>query len=422
VTRTAALAPSAGTGPTAIVIGLDCITGLQTARLLARRGVPVVGIASNPQHFCARTRVCQEILRADTSGEELILTLEREAKRFSPPPVLFPCTDNSVRLLSASRDRLGGYRLALPEHDVVEMLIEKPSMERYAREHGFRVPNTVEIGRREDLEAAIGELCFPCVLKPAAKDARWVAHTSQKAFEVADAESLLARYDACAGWSDRFIVQEWIEGPESSLYSCNVYFSSGAEPLVSFVARKIRQWPPSTGTSALGVECRADEVCEETLRLFRGVGYHGLGYVEMKFDGRTGHYYLIEPNVGRPTGRSAIAEAGGVELLYTMYCDLVGLPLPERRTQTFAGAKWIYLRHDLQAAFVAWRRGELGVREWWSSMRGSKAYAVFSLTDPLPFVFDTLNAVREAARRLVPARTSTPQIDAPAATLRVRER
>jgi predicted ATP-grasp superfamily ATP-dependent carboligase len=307
VTRTAASTPAGGTGPAAIVIGLDCITGLQTARLLARRGVPVIGIASNPGHFCARTRVCQEILQADTASEELLLALEREAGRFPEPPVLFPCTDNSVRLLSAGRDRLAGYRLALPEHDVVEMLIEKPSMERYAREHGFRVPNTVEIGRREDLEAACGELRFPCVLKPASKDARWVAHTSQKAFEVADAESLLARYDACAGWSDRFIVQEWIEGPESALYSCNVYFSSGAEPLVAFVARKIRQWPPSTGTSALGVECRADEVCEETLRLFRSVGYHGLGYVEMKFDERTGHYSLIEPNVGRPTGRSAMA-------------------------------------------------------------------------------------------------------------------
>ena len=40
-----------------------------------------------------------------------------------------------------------------------------------------------------------------------------------------------------------------------------------------------------------------------------------LGYVEAKRDVRTGRHYLIEPNIGRPTGRSAIAEAGGVELL-----------------------------------------------------------------------------------------------------------
>ena len=31
--------------PHAIVIGLDSITGLQTARILSQRGVPVIGIA-----------------------------------------------------------------------------------------------------------------------------------------------------------------------------------------------------------------------------------------------------------------------------------------------------------------------------------------------------------------------------------------
>ena len=69
---------------------------------LGRVGVPVIGIASNPGHFCARTRVCQEILQADTASEELLLALEREAGRFPEPPVLFPCTDNSVPLLSAT--------------------------------------------------------------------------------------------------------------------------------------------------------------------------------------------------------------------------------------------------------------------------------------------------------------------------------
>jgi len=62
-----------------------------------------------------------------------------------------------------------------------------------------------------------------------------------------------------------------------------------------------------------------------------------------------GNRYMIEANLGRPAGRSAIAEAGGVELLFTMYCDVVGLPLPENRVQRYQGAKWIDLRHDLQS-------------------------------------------------------------------------
>lgn len=47
----------------------------------------------------------------------------------------------------------------------------------------------------------------------------------------------------------------------------------------------------------------------------------------MKKDRRDGRCYLVEPNIGRPIGRLAIAEAGGVPLLYTMSCDAIGRPL-----------------------------------------------------------------------------------------------
>ena len=386
--------------PVAIVIGLDCIAGLQTARLLAARGVPVVGIASNSSHFCARTRVCQEVIQATTSSVGLIEALVELRSRLGARPILFPCTDASVLLLSSERGRLGDFRFALPAHDVVKMLLEKPAMTRHAQDQGFRIPASFEVRDRHDLDVALASLRFPCVLKPAIKDARWISHTPSKAFEARDEDALVQIFDTCSGWSDRFIVQEWIEGPESELYSCNCYFSQEGEVLADFVARKIRQWPPGTGTSALGIECRSDEVREETLRLFRGVGYVGLGYVEMKRDQRSGEFFLIEPNVGRPTGRSAIAEAGGVELLYSMYCDLAGLPLPTQRTQTYGQAKWIYLRHDLQAAYCAWRRGELTIRDWWTSVRGPKSFAVLSLRDPLPFLYDLVGAASKAMTRL----------------------
>ena len=76
----------------AVVIGLDCITGLQTARILAARRVPVIGIASDPQHFACRTRVCERRIAADTHGPGLIETLEILAQTLSEPAVLYPCT------------------------------------------------------------------------------------------------------------------------------------------------------------------------------------------------------------------------------------------------------------------------------------------------------------------------------------------
>lgn len=389
----------------AIVVGLDCITGLQTARLLAKRGVPVIGICNDRRHYCARTRVCRRIVCGPTSGDRLIETLADLGRELGQSAVLFPCSDASVFSISQHRDRLDqSYHVLLPEHHVVETLMDKLRFAEFAEQAGFPVPATRILRNQDDAEEAADTLTFPCVLKPPMKTATWESRATAKAYEVADAAQLLALYDVCREWSDVLMVQEWISGGEENLYSCNCYFGADSEPLVTFVARKIRQWPPGTGTSCLGEECRNEVVLEETLQLFRTAGYRGLGYVEMKRDVRTGRHFIIEPNVGRPTGRSAIAEAGGVELVYTAYCDALGLPLPENRRQVFGGVKWIYWRRDLQSAFHYLRRGELSIGEWWRTCRGRKACAVFSWTDLGPFWGDlrkiAMATLRSGWRRL----------------------
>jgi predicted ATP-grasp superfamily ATP-dependent carboligase len=390
--------------PPAVVVGLDSITGLQSARILADHGIPVVGLVNSLGHWGSRTRVCRRILQADLMGEGLVTALEQLGPELSGPAALFPCTDLSVWLISRHRDRLSRwYRIALPAHDVVDLLMDKNRFLRHAVDTGLPVPGTVFLEDRSDAEKAAESLTFPVALKPPIKSPSWQAHTKLKAFQVHDAAELLEVYDRVSGWTDTLIAQEWVEGGVDSLYSCNAYFDAQAQPLVTFVARKIRQWPPHTGTSALGEECRNDEVLEASVALFRAVGYHGLGYVEMKRDSRTGRHLIIEPNVGRPTGRSAIAEAGGVELLYTAYCDMVDLPLPDARVQRYVGAKWIDDRRDLQSAIYFLRRGELTPREWWRSIRGPKWHAVASRSDPGPFLHDL---GQSAARSLHVVRTS----------------
>ncbi len=396
----------------AVVVGLDCITGLQTARILATRGIPVVAVAADGRHFACRTRAISRLVVAPTAGAPLLDALDDLAREplHKQPAVLFPCTDAAVATLSAGRERLTGrYRLLLPSHEVVERLMDKRAFGEYARAHDLPIPRTISLRSREDAEAAASELTFPVALKPALKTPRWQQCTPAKAFKAADRDSLLSLYDRCAPWTDELIAQEWVVGGEDCLYSCNAYFDAQSRPLATFVARKLRQWPVQTGTSCLGEEVRDDTVLAETLRLFQGAGFHGLAYVEMKRDERTGRYAIIEPNVGRPTGRSAIAEAGGVDLLLTAYRDAVGLPLPSARVQAYGRAKWIYFRHDAQAAAHHWRRGSLSVREYLRSVSGHKVDAVWALTDPLPFLLDFWRAARKRLPRASAGPAETPQ-------------
>jgi len=389
--------------PSAVVIGLDSITGLQSARILADRGVRVYGVVASRRHWGARTNACTEVLESPLHGGELVSCLLGAADRIGRGSVLVPCNDASVETVSRHREQLAEcFGFAFPSHDVVELLMDKARFAGHAAAQGLPVPRTEVLADRAEAKRVAGEIGYPCVLKPPSKGPSWLAHTSAKAITVHDAEELVAAYDEVAGWAPQLLVQEWVEGPETGLFSCNAYFGEGGRPLATFVARKVRQWPPRVGTSASGEECRNDEVRDATVALFGGLGFRGLAYLEMKRDVRTGGLVIIEPNVGRPTGRSAIAEAGGVELLHTAYCDIAGLPLPGAREQRYVGAKWVDLRRDLQAALVARREGTLSLAGWAGWLRGGrKAHAIWSARDPKPFLVDLAQATGVGAHRLL---------------------
>jgi predicted ATP-grasp superfamily ATP-dependent carboligase len=314
--------------------------------------------------------------------------------------VLFPCTDKTVLLISEHRKQLQEwYHIQMPDPDVVEMLVDKIRFHFYACANELPIPKSFVINCREDAECSAKELTFPCVLKPNLKTAVWEQNTSEKAYKVSNATELLTLFDSCSAWCEGLIVQEWIEGTDADIYTCNCYFSANSEPVVTFVSRKLRQWPPRTGSASLCEECRNDVVLQETIRLFRDLRFHGQGEVEMKRDSRTGRYFVTEANVGRTTSISAMAEAGGVELLYAAYCDAVGIPLPGKLEQRYESVKWIYLRQDIRSALFYWRRGELTLKEWWWSLRGRKAEAVFSWKETGPFWRDLSESLFRALRR-----------------------
>jgi predicted ATP-grasp superfamily ATP-dependent carboligase len=397
-----ALARDTRAAPRAIVIGLDCPTGLQTARLLADRGVPVIGIARDPRHACARTNVCERVIASDIGGPALIASLRRLGEELETRAVVFPCTDMSVLLTSRHRGELAEhFHLVLPDADVVEMLVDKRRFYAYAQQAGLPIPTTFFLSTRRDAERAARALRYPAVLKPAVKTPEWERNTRAKVYRVAGSDELLAIYDQCSTWSESLVVQEWIDGGDTDHFTCNAYFGADYEPRATLTTRKLRQWPPTGGQACLSVEVRDDVVVGTTVDLFRRVRHRGLGYLELKREPGSGRYLIIEPNVGRPTGRSATAEAVGVEMLYTMYCDALGWPLPAARSQAFRGVKWIYLRRDVQAAVYRWVHGDLTLGEWAESWRGPKLEALFSWRDPMPFWMDIGRTVTTTAARLM---------------------
>jgi predicted ATP-grasp superfamily ATP-dependent carboligase len=281
---------------------------------------------------------------------------------------------------------------------VIERLMDKTLFAEFASSRGLPVPTTHVLRSRRDAETTARDARFPCVLKPSVKSVVWDTNASAKAFIADSPAALLELYDRHAPWVKAFVVQEWIPGSDSDHYTCDSYTSVNGEPLVTFSSRKLRQWPPVVGQGCLSVEHRNDTVRDQAIRALTMAGHRGQGYVELKWDARSGRHVIIEANVGRPTGRSAAAEKAGVELLMTMYCDIVGDPLPAERVQHYRGSKWIHIRRDLQASAYAVLTRRAGVGDILRSWRGPFAFALFSLRDPAPFVLDIFGAMKRAAR------------------------
>src|ERR1700745_2214106 len=102
------------------------------------------------------------------------------------------------------------------------------------------------------------ELRPPLCVKPNRRSQAYDA-SFKKAYRIeteADARSLCERVLDAVG---EVIVQEWIEGPNDSIYFCLCYLSERAP--VAFTGRKGRSWPPQIGLTA---SCwAAPDVAEE---------------------------------------------------------------------------------------------------------------------------------------------------------------
>jgi predicted ATP-grasp superfamily ATP-dependent carboligase len=395
------------TRPPVVVIGLDGPTGLQTARVFAAHGIDVIGVAADLRHPCVRTRTCRRVIQAEPDSESIVAALRTLGGQLEGRAVLVPCTDLAVLGVARHREELSKHFLtSVPAHPVIEQLMDKALFAELAMKQGLPIPTTHVVKNRRDAEATASKARFPCVLKPSVKSVAWDTNAAAKALIADTPAELLDLYDQHAPWAEAFVVQEWIRGGDPDHYTCDSYMAADGEPLVTFSSRKLRQWPPVVGQGCLSIEHRNDVVRDEAIRALSTAGHSGQGYVELKWDAQSSRYVIIEANVGRPTGRSAAAEKAGVELLMTMYCDLVGDALPAERVQRYRGYKWIHIRRDLQASAHAVLTRSSSVADILRSWRGPFAFALFSLRDPVPFVADLFGAVKNAARLVAGLRSA----------------
>src|SRR5258708_4135150 len=285
-------------GPHAVVAGID-LNGLGVLRSLGRSRIPVVGLDTDLCKPECRTRYGIKLRIGALAGDKFISDLIKVRSRFDDNPVLLLTQEASVSTVSNNRALLSNfYRFTMPDSSIMADLLDKLRFQKLAEHHGFLVPRSVSV---KDVSGLIEtqQLRFPCVLKPATKNPAY-GKRFLKAYQIStsiEAENLWLRIRE---YDNEVIVQDWIEGGDSDVYFCLQYRGVDQTP-ISFVGRKIYQWPPLTGGTASCVPAPdvAEELTELTNRFFDAVGFVGVGSMEYKRDARDGRFYMVEPTVGR---------------------------------------------------------------------------------------------------------------------------
>lgn len=313
----------------AVVVGAD-ICGLGLVRSLGQAGIPIVVMDTDRRRPAMHSRYARAFVAPSLSGADLVESLLALARPLDCRPVLFLTTDAQVRTVSQHRDLLQDYRIGLPDHRTVCGLLHKSSFQMLAEQHGFPVPVSLTIRKQEDV-AELRRLRFPAVIKPGDKTAffQGKAPRAMRVEGLADAEA------ACRGILREvpdLIVQEWIEGPDDQIYFCLQYYDQAGILVSSFTGRKLRAWPPGTGSTASCMP--APEVSEKLEPLagafFDVVGMVGMCSMEFKRDARSGEFFMIEPTIGRADWQEEVATLNGINMPLVAYQHELGLPPTSR--------------------------------------------------------------------------------------------
>lgn len=373
--------------PGAVIIGGHFLS-LGAARNLAKHGVPVY-IADHEICVSQFSRHVKGCFRCPPPKEEarFVEFLQRTASGMPLAGcVLFPSTDESVRLLSQYRDRLSEhYLVTTPGWDVIKFLYDKRLTHRLALQQGVPIPETHNPTSKDEV-ASLG-MEFPVVLKPAIST-HLSSVTKKKAYRADDMAELIRIYDTMAAIMDpaEILIQEFIPGRAENLYSYFGLFRDG-QPVAGYAAKRPRQHPMDFGrASTFAVTVNLPELETQATKLLSGIGYSGLAEVEFMYDPKHDRYEFLEVNP-RIWGWHTLAIYAGVDLPYLAYADTIG----ERFTvEPFReGVKWMRLTTDIPTVTTEMWHGRLTLGEYLRSVWGSTD-AVFSFSDPLPFIMDFL--------------------------------
>ena len=377
--------------PPAVVMNMF-YTGVGIARSLGEQGIPVIGLTAQKRIYGNYTRYAKVVTAPDsrTAPEELAAFLGRMGRDLESRAVIFPTRDDDLIFLDRYREQLEPFfSPVIPPRLALKSALDKWQTYQWSQRAGVASPKCWRIDNADDLRQVLGEVHYPCVLKPISasawrQDKNWELVGGRKAIALSSPEELLEEYNTVSKVVPQALLQEMIPGADNCLTIAACYMDRNFKFVAGFNTQKLLQIPEGFGTGCIVQAVDRPELFEPTIRLLETMGYSGIAEVEFKWNAEANEYQLIEINP-RPWDQHRLGYTCGTDLALLAYYEHSGQPYPaiEKRP---AGTKWIAEDGFItEVVRCVWKRDP----KIWSLFRlasGRRIYAIWSGRDPLPFV------------------------------------
>jgi len=387
--------------PKGVVVIGGHINGLGIIRAFAASGIPAGVILTKPYdiaHYSRHASGYETAFKMAEQPDELEEALKRRSAQWKGW-ALFPSNDEALAALARNRQRLESEYLVLaPPAELIPYFLDKERMLNVAQSIGIQVP--VCYGPAVPDTAARPDIRYPVIVKPTVGH-RFADRFGRKVFvagnraELAEAVSRAGR----AGTPCRIF--DVVPGADNRVYCYCVYMNANGIPRAECTIRKLRQSPAFFGVSRVAeISAHIPEVREGIIAFLRKIGHRGIAVAEYKHDPRDNTFRFLEVN-GRSVIYNSLLRRSGMDLARLAWSDQV-----EGRTDAVAVGHWpgvwINLHADLLHSALKGRREGLRLKDFAGPYLRPKMEAVWSASDPKPFVAEWGKTLAMACRAVLP--------------------
>jgi D-aspartate ligase len=343
-------------------------TGIVLMRALARRGVPVSCIDSNPRMpgfktVYGRAYQCPD---PDERPREWVDFMLQLARKLGGRAALIPSSDRFITVVGDHAEELSS-AFIFPRGSIAAQALLATKKRQYdiAASHSLAVPRTKFVSSVDKLEAFSSEARFPCLMKPV-HFREWQHFPPghplyfEKVAVASSAAELKAQYLLAAAVTPEVVLQEVIEGPDTAKLVYLSCYGRNGQRLGGCVMRQLRTDPIYFGSASVVepvLDPEADHACDAFLRSLQ---YVGLCEIELKRDSRDGSLKMIEANP-RYSVTADAAPYLGLDLGWLHYLDLIGADVSPVEPQ-MSDFRHIVLMRDfatfrsyLRAGLLTWK-------------------------------------------------------------------